>query len=265
MSQQAGAMPIDPIEESRMTLMEHLVELRTRLMWIVGGLIVGTAIALTFFQQTIAFILDTALSMNLEIINNDPTGNISVIFKVSFTIGTAIALPIILFQIIAFMAPGLYPSEKRTLLMTLPAAIILFCIGASFSYYYLLPVAVRFLGTLLDELIIPQWTADKYISFVTRLTFWIGVAFEMPLIFAFLSRTGLVSGQMLLKYWRHAIVVMAILAAIITPTVDPVNMAIVMGPLLILYALSVGLAFMLYKPRALRDFSQESFIPDEYK
>ncbi len=87
----------------------------------------------------------------------------------------------------------------------------------------------------------------------------------MPLIFAVLARFGIVSAQMLIKYWRHAIVVISIIAAIITPTVDPVNMSIVMGPLIILYGLSIVLAWLLYKPRAPRDFSSESFIPDEYK
>jgi sec-independent protein translocase protein TatC len=87
----------------------------------------------------------------------------------------------------------------------------------------------------------------------------------MPLIVAFLARAGIVSGKTLLNFWRQAVVIIAVVAAAITPTVDPVNMSLVMAPLAVLYALSVGLAFALYKERAPRDFSKEDFIPEKYK
>lgn len=265
MSQQTEVMPVDPIDASRMTLMEHLIELRMRLIWVSGALIVGTVAALAYFYPILNFLASSAKQNGLELQVIGPTDSISIIFKVCFTVGTAIALPVIIYQIIAFMAPGLYPQEKRTLLLTLPAVIVLFAIGSAFAYYILLPVAIVFLGTVLEGIVQANWTFDRYISFITRLVFWIGVSFEMPLIFAFLSRLGIVDSKMLLKYWRHAIVVISIIAAVITPTVDPVNMSIVMGPLIILYGLSIVLAWLLYRPRAPRDFSTESFIPDEYQ
>ncbi|MFN8442201.1 MAG: twin-arginine translocase subunit TatC [Caldilineaceae bacterium] len=265
MSQQTETIPMDPIDASRMTLMEHLIELRMRLIWVSGALILGTAIALGYFYPILDFLAGSAKRNGLVLQLIGPTDSISIIFKVCFTVGTAIALPVIIYQIIAFMAPGLYPQEKRTLLLTLPAVVVLFAIGSAFAYYVLLPVAIVFLGNILSGIVESNWTFDRYISFITRLVFWIGVSFEMPLIFAFLSRLGLVDSKTLLKYWRHAIVVIAIIAAIITPTVDPVNMSIVMGPLIVLYGLSILLAWLLYRPRAPRDFSQESFIPDEYK
>jgi sec-independent protein translocase protein TatC len=107
------------------------------------------------------------------------------------------------------------------------------------------------LGTVISQ----EWTIDRYINLVTRIVFWIGVFFEMPLIIAFLARIGLVTGPKLLGYWRHAIVANSIIAAIITPTVDPVNMTIVMAPLIVLYFIGVGLAYLLYRPREPRDFS----------
>jgi sec-independent protein translocase protein TatC len=163
------------------------------------------------------------------------------------------------------VTPGLYPHEKRNLLLTLPGIMVLFAIGAAFAYFMLLPTAVGFLQSFLGDLIQQDWTIDRYISFVTRIVFWIGVAFEMPLIVAFLARAGIVSGQTLLGFWRQAVVIIAIVAAAITPTVDPVNMSLVMAPLIVLYALSVGLAFAVYKERAPRDFSKEDFIPAKYK
>lgn len=265
MSQQTEVIAMDPVDASRMTLMEHLIELRTRLIWISGSIILGTLIGLFFYDPILRFVTATARSYNLELQNIRPTDSISIIFKVGFTVGTSIAMPVIVFQILAFMAPGLYPHEKRYIYISLPAIFVLFLIGITFAYTVLLPVAVGFLGNLLTGIVRQDWTAQDYISFVTRLVFWIGVTFEMPLIFGVLARLGVVSAQMLVKYWRHAIVVISIIAAIITPTVDPVNMSIVMGPLIILYGLSILLAWVLYRPRAPRDFSQESFIPDEYK
>ena len=99
----------------------------------------------------------------------------------------------------------------------------------------LLPTAVGFLQSFLGDIIAQEWTIDRYIGFVTRIVFWIGVAFEMPLVIAFLARAGIVSGQQLLGFWRQAIVIIAIVAAAITPTVDPVNMTLVMAPLIVLY------------------------------
>jgi sec-independent protein translocase protein TatC len=141
----------------------------------------------------------------------------------------------------------------------------LFAIGASFAYFMLLPTAVGFLQSFLGDLIQQDWTIDRYISFVTRIVFWIGVAFEMPLIVAFLARAGIVSGAQLLGFWRQAVVIIAVVAAAITPTVDPVNMSLVMAPLAVLYALSTGLAYAVYRERKPRDFSQEDFIPAKYK
>ena len=253
----------EPIEESRMTLMDHLRELRTRLMWIVGALLIGTLVSMLFVSPLIEFIIQPLTALGAKPIAIDPTENITIFFKVSFTVGAVLAMPVIVYQIIAFMSPGLYPNEKRNLLLTLPGVMVLFGIGASFAYFMLLPTAVGFLQNFLGDLISQEWTIERYISFVTRIVFWIGVAFETPLVVAFLARIGIVSGPGMLRIWRQAIVVVAIIAAAITPTVDPVNMALVMGPLIVLYFGSVGLAYLLYRPRAPRDFSQEDFIPHE--
>jgi len=258
MSQQATGYTPD---ESQMTLMEHLIELRTRLIWICGALVVSTVIALFFYDILVTFVTSTARDMGIRLQIINPLDSIGIIFKVSFTAGTALALPIIIYQVIAFMAPGLYPNERRNIILTLPAILVLFAIGAAFAFFVLLPVAVAFLSTVLSGFE-QDWAADRYLNFVTRLVFWIGVSFEMPLVIAMLSRMGLVSGPALLRVWRQAFVVIAIVAAAITPTVDPVNMAIVMIPLILLFFGSVGLAYILYKPREPRDFSQEPFIKE---
>ncbi len=260
-----GALHEIQFDESRMTLMDHLRELRTRLIWVIGALVVGTAISMLFVSPLLQFILLPLTEAGAKPMAIGPTDTISVFFKVGFTTGAVIAMPMIVYHIIAFASPGLYPHEKRNLILTLPGIMVLFVVGALFAYFMLLPTAVGFLQGFLGDIIAQEWTIDHYISFVTRIVFWIGVAFEMPLVVAFLARAGIVSGQQLLGFWRQAVVIIAIVAAAITPTVDPVNMTLVMMPLLVLYASSVGLAYLLYRPRAPRDFSKEDFIPSEYQ
>ena len=245
----------DPIEESSMSLMEHLVELRVRLMWVVGALVVGTLIAFIFTFDLIDIINAPLTELGIKPQALGPTDSIVVFFKVGFTAGAALAMPVLLYQLVSFVAPGLYPKEKRMLWLMLPGAMVLFVIGAAFSFFFMLPVGVQFLATFAQEQIEQDWAVDRYYGLVTRVVFWIGVAFETPLVMAFLARIGLVSGRQLLGWWRQSIVVAAIVAAMITPTIDPVNMAVVMGPLIVLYFLSVGLAYLLYKPRTPRDFS----------
>ncbi len=252
-----------PVDEEKMSLMEHLIELRTRLMWIVGSLIVGTVLSMVFVVPLIEFINQPLTSLGQTPQALGPTDNIGIFFKVSFTMGTAFALPVIIYQIIAFVSPGLYPHERRAVLWMLPGVLVLFVTGAAFAFYILVPPAVGFLNNFLGTVVDPNWTIDRYVGFVTRLVFWIGVAFELPLVMAVLARTGLISGKQLMRYWRHAIIIVAIAAAAITPTVDPVNMSLVMGPLFVLYLLSVALAYLLYRPRTVRDFSQETLFKEE--
>lgn len=252
----------DPVETSQMTLLEHLNELRVRLMWVVASLLVGTFAAFLFARPILTFIR-TPLDENAMLIAIGPTDTIINVFRVSFMVGASIAMPIIVYHVVAFVAPGLYPHEKRTLLLMLPAIFGLFIAGMAFTFYVMLPVALAFLQGFFGDIIEQSWTFDRYVGFITRVTFWIGVSFETPLVLAFLARVGIVSGPQLLHFWRHAIVVIAIVAAVITPTIDPVNMAIVMAPLIVLYFFSVGLAYLLYRPRTPRDFSKEPFIKDE--
>ncbi|MFO7631621.1 MAG: twin-arginine translocase subunit TatC [Caldilinea sp.] len=254
-----------PVDESRMTLMDHLRELRTRLIWVIGALIIGTAVSMLFVSPLLKFIIQPLTELGAQPMAIGPTDTIGVFFRVSFTTGAVLAMPVIVYQMIAFVSPGLYPHEKRNLILTLPGVMVLFAIGALFAYFILMPAAVGFLQGFLGDIIAQEWTIDRYINFVTRIVFWIGVAFEMPLVIAFLARAGIVSGPQLMNYWRHSIVVIAIAAAAITPTVDPVNMTLVMVPLIVLYFGSVGLAYLVYRPRAPRDFSKEDFIPPEYQ
>ncbi len=236
---------IESIAE-QMTLLEHLDELRRRLIVVSVAILITTLLSFIFAQQLVNLLAQPVGGLqNLESI--DVTENISVFMKVSLLGGMILSMPVILYQIIAFIVPGLTPSEKRGLFISLPAAMALFLSGVSFAYFVMLPRAVPFLLNFLDIPTAPR--PQTYFSFVSRLIFWIGVSFELPLIIAFLARIGIVSAGFLVKNARYAIIIIAILAALITPTPDPLNMGLVMSPLVILYIIGIVLAKIMYRPR----------------
>lgn len=253
-SQLPDQAQIDAAAEARMSLMGHLRELRTRLVWILGGLIAGTLLGMLISEYVLAIIVN---DWNVTLQAITPFETIATFFRMSFTLGTAIATPLIVFQILAFILPGLYPHEKRGLYWLLPGIALLFIGGAAFAYYVMLPVAIFFLQNFWKDIIIANWSAREFVNFVIRIVFWIGTFFEMPLVMAFLARIGFVTGPKLLGWWRYAIVISAVVAAVITPTIDPVNMSIALAPLILLYFVGVGLAYLVYRPRAPRDFTED--------
>lgn len=235
-------------EELRMGFFEHLGELRDRLIKAVISLVIGTVIgfglsgpALEVLQEPYCAIRDLG---QCELLIIDPTGTIMVFFRVALMIGGILSIPMITYQLLMFILPGLTPREKRYVLFSIPATTVLFLIGTLFSWYVLMPPALGFLEGFQPTVFKPEWTADLYLSFVTSLIFWMGVAFQTPLVFFLISLLGFVSAGTLVRQWRVAVVGASIAAALITPTIDPVNMFLVMAPLLTLYAMSIVLVYI---------------------
>jgi sec-independent protein translocase protein TatC len=154
-------------------------------------------------------------------------------------------------QLFLFVAPGLKRAEKRWIYLALPATTGLFLSGVAFAWFIMVPAALDFLRDFESDIFRPEWTAERYIAFLTSLLFWIGAAFEMPVVVFVLARLGVLGPSLLIRNWRLAVVIMTVLAALITPTIDPFNMLLVMAPLLILYLISVGVAVMAF-PRVRR-------------
>ena len=231
--------------ELRMGFFEHLDELRQRLTKAVFSLVVGTAIGVFVATQVLVLLLEPycAIVSDCELVILDPTGNILIYFKVALMVGGILSIPLVTYQLLMFILPGLTRKEKRYVLLSIPATTALFVIGVLFAWKILMPPALGFLHGFQADIFEPEWTADGYISFVTSLLFWMGVAFQTPLIFFIISLMGLVSAGALVRQWRVAIVGASIAAALITPTIDPVNMFLVMAPLLALYALSIVLVY----------------------
>lgn len=244
-NRKALTLPVDDaadlgvIFESPSALIPHLLELRTRLVNSLVAVMVGTLVAALITNQ----ILDVLAApiggtKDLQVIR--VTESIHVYFQISITVGIILASPYIISQLWIFIAAGLKPSERRWFYLLFPFALILFLCGVGFAYVVMLPVAVPFLTHFIGITALP--TLDDYVGFVTTILLWIGVVFEMPLVMFLLAKAHIVSAGMLARQWRIAVVVITIVAAVITPTPDPINMGIVAAPMLVLYALSIILA-----------------------
>jgi len=234
-------------DDYRMTLLEHLAELRTRLIRAGIALLVGILVSVAFtrpFLQLLISPLGDARPQSLR-----PAENIMVYFKVALILGLVLAMPVILYQIFAFVVPGLTSKERRYVYTIVPAAAFLFAVGVAFASLVMLPFTLSYLQSFLSDLIEPNYSIDFYISFVTSFVFWVGLSFETPLVIAGLARLGVVSPASLRKGRRYAIVLIAVVAAVITPTPDPFNMTLVMIPLVILYEVGILLARFTYRPR----------------
>ncbi len=227
-------------ERTRMTFLQHLKELRDRLVVVAIALSITTLIS-TIFAWQIFNILVLPLGGRVPQAIS-PTETIITYFKVALIAGVVLAMPVIIYQFARFLLPGLMPKERRYLYILVPSASFMFLLGVSFTAFIMLPRMVAFLMSFGSNFVEQQWTLDEYISFVTSLLFWIGLAFETPLVIFFLAKMKIVSYQTLVKNMRFAFLIVAIVAAVITPTPDPFNMLIVMVPLLGLYALGVLLA-----------------------
>lgn len=228
-----------------MTILGHFTELRKRLLVMIVALAVGV-IASFAFSQKIAEYLAAPIGGLSAMSSIEVTENVSAFMKISLLSGVIIALPVIVFEILAFVIPGLKPSERKWIWMVIPVATVFFIGGVSFAYFVMLPAALPFLLDFMGITTSPR--PSNYFSFVLNLMFWVGVCFEMPLVIFVLARLGIVNVKGLLKQWRIAIIGSAVLAAFITPTPDPVNMGLMMIPLLGLYIVSILFAVFARRP-----------------
>lgn len=234
-------------EQSReMNIWGHLNELRKRLFYSVAALIVGVIIGFIFGDQLLEWVAHPIGGLE-NLLSIQVTENISVYFRVTMLAGFIIALPFILIQIMLFISPGLTSKERKWVLWAIPIATLLFLGGAVFAYFVMLPTALPFLVEFPGPDVLPKW--KDYVNFVTNLIFWIGLSFETPLVMYLLAKLGIIDAKGLAKQWRIAIIIIAVIAAVATPTPDPINMAILMAPLFGLYLLGILLAVLAKKEK----------------
>ena len=235
--------------QARESLWDHVEDLRMHLLRMVVGLAIGVGISFYFTIPLMEYLARPVGGLdNLQAI--EVTEEVGVFMRVALTSGIAIMLPYLAFEIWLFAAPGLKARERKNGLIGIPLATILFLGGMAFTYFALLPTALPVLEGFTK--ISSFWTARDYFGFVTGLMLWIGLFFEFPLVIYILTTMGLVQPKILAQQWRIAVVIIAIIAAAVTPTVDPVNMGLVMLPMIFLYFVSIGLSYIAYAGRTKR-------------
>jgi sec-independent protein translocase protein TatC len=223
-----------------MTIWEHLDELRSRMVKVAIAFVVATAISVIFAKRGLQVLLMPLGGNVPQTIH--PTESFVVYFRIALIGGTALSMPMIIYQTIRFVLPGLMPHEKRYLYFLLPGVTLCFAGGVAFAALIMLPAAINFMQGFLSTIIDNRWTLDNYIAFVTRVLFWMGVVFQTPLLMFLLAKLGLVTPKGLGGFRKYAVLLIAVIAAIVTPTPDPVNMMIVMLPLYLLYEVGILLA-----------------------
>jgi sec-independent protein translocase protein TatC len=220
-------------------LLEHIDALRRHLTRALLVLVVTTGISFALAPRILDFLAEPIGGISsLQAI--EVTESIGAFMRVSLLSGFALAFPYIAAELFAFAQPGLRRRERLLLLATIPAGFVLFVGGMVFAFKVMLPAALPFLLTFMGIRTVPR--PSNYINFVTSMLFWIGLAFEFPLVVYALAAIGIVDARSLWRGWRVAVIGIGVMAAVITPTPDPVNMALVMGPMIVLYFVGVGLA-----------------------
>lgn len=224
---------------------EHLVELRFRAIKAGLALIAASAVGVLFTSKVMELLVRPA--GNLKPIFLRPTELFFTYFKVALMIGALLALPYLIFQGLAFIAPAMEkPKEKRyfrnlVLFGTVPGTVF-FLAGVIFCYVLMLPFALGYLKSFGANIAEPQWTIASYISFVLTFMLGVGLVFETPLVMYVAARMGLISTRKYISYWRHAVVLIFVVAAVVTPTPDPFNLMLVATPLLMLYGIGILLS-----------------------
>ncbi len=234
--------------EGRMSLVGHLQELRDRVIRLSLAVIVTTALAFLFIERIMSLLLDLAGTHVIQAI--DPTETFGTYFKVAFSVGLGLAMPVVVYQLLRFLAPGLTRGERRALYVSMPFVALCFLTGALFCYFIILPSALNFLLGFGDARILKQISLTKFVSFVTSFMLAVGASFELPVVIFMLAKLGIVTHARLAKFRKYAFLLSFIAAAVITPTPDPINQSLVAVPLFALYELGLQLSRFARRPAA---------------
>ncbi len=232
--------------DKKLTALGHLSELRGRLIRCAIAVLITTIISFVFAKQIFAILISPIEPLlvdgDVNLIYIGMTEMVGTYMKVSLASGIILAMPYLVYQLIMFVSPALSRKEKKYVYLVLPWIALMFAGGVIFSYFILVPPATKFLLTWGADIATPQIKIGSYISIVTRLLLTVGLVFEMPVVTTFLSRLGIITPKWLADKRKPAIILAFILAAIITPTFDPVNQSLVAAPLIVLYEMSIWLA-----------------------
>ena len=232
-----------------MSLMEHLDELRKRIVHSAIYLALGFIVAWIFKDWLLHLLQGPLLKIGKSLVFTHPMDALNLYLQVALLAGAILASPFILFQVWLFIAPGLYQKERRFVIPFMAATVGLFLAGASFGYFYVLPGAMKILIIDMGHNFTPMITIEDYSSFFLSIILGLGISFELPILIFFLAMFGIVSPRFLWKNIRYAILAVFVVAAIICPSPDPWTMCIYAIPMLALYFVGIGVAWWVHPSR----------------
>ncbi|MBM4170379.1 MAG: twin-arginine translocase subunit TatC [Ignavibacteria bacterium] len=223
-----------------MTFLEHLEELRWRIIYALLGIAIGTVVAWIFIDFFIDYILlIPAKKANFNLQNLRPFGQLFLYFEVAIIIGLIFSFPNVVYQIWKFISPALRENEKKYITAIVIFTTICFLAGVVFAYFVMLPLTLKFAAQFGSQSIVNNFSIDEYFSIILSVILGAGLVFELPMLSFFLSKIGILTPNVMRKYRRHSIITILILAAILTPGTDPVSQILLAIPLVILYEISI--------------------------
>lgn len=249
---------------AEMPFLDHLEELRWRIIWSLGALVVGVIVGfvlLVRFEQPVLLWLQGPMLPYLHgrrLMNTHPGGGFSILMQVALIGGIIFALPVIIYQIWAFLSPALHRHEKRIAIPVIIGAVFLFMCGVALAWYLVLPMTLRFLTGIGDDAFDQMISANEYFGFVTALVLAIGAVFELPIVIMATSFLGLTNPKMLGKFRKHALVGSFVVAAFITPGDIFVTNMVLTVLLYALYELSILLSFLVFRKRRQREAAADA-------
>jgi sec-independent protein translocase protein TatC len=245
----ARAAVTERAELPGMSLMEHLDELRKRIIHSAIYLACGFGVAWAFHNRIVELFQAPLIHIGKSLMFTHPMDALNLYLQASLLAGAIIASPFILYQVWLFIAPGLYQRERRFVVPFMLATVGLFLTGAAFGYFWVLPAAIKILVVDFGHNFTPMISIEDYTSFFLSVILGLGISFEMPILIFFLALFGIVSPRLLWNNIRYAILAVFIVAAIITPSPDPWTMCIYAVPMLSLYLIGIGVAWWVHPSR----------------
>ena len=245
-----------------MPFLDHLEELRKRLFWVAGAIVIGVALAFVLLSKLdIIRLLERPILPLLngqKLIYTHPGTSFHILLNASLVLGIILASPVVVGQLWGFLAPALYAHEKRVVVPVLVAMVGLFLAGVALSYFVVLPLTLKFLMSIESTALTPMISATEYFDFAISMCLAFGAVFEVPIAILALTALGIITPQFLSKYRRHAIVICIVAAAFITPGADPYSLFALTLPLYFLYELSVAVAMVVWRKRQKRQAAADA-------
>jgi sec-independent protein translocase protein TatC len=238
--------------DGRMSFLEHLDELRKRIIRALIGVGIGFAVAIGFLNPLYEFVIGpmhALLKPGQQLIFTDPTEALMIKLKIALIAGILVASPLVMSQVWLFISPGLYAHEKKAAVPFVLFSSSLFVAGAAFAHYYVFPLTYQFMGSFADDMLTYMPRVEPTFALWMKLVLTFGLVFQMPALVLFMAKLGLVTARFLWKNFKFAVLIIAVIGAVLSPGTDPVGQLALSVPMIVLYLLSIGLAWIFGKKR----------------